>query len=283
MKNTLIVCLLFLISGCASVTSRMGLNALFHHSRANYVLEAAVMHLDTLRNREVIFLPMVHVGKEADYEKIKLYLDLKKSQGYTIFYEGLLPIDSVDYANLNFIAGDSTLKADLLAKVDTISRKFRRLTGFHLSSIENQYTDPDNKSIRRNVRKDFVTQSKALLGLTADSLNTHNEIWVDMTEPELLRLYEREYKPIELTAYDWDTPLNAEYNTPDTVKHSEFAFVQEFRNKYISNRVLGSTYPKIVMVYGAGHYWFIWAELRDAGYIWDEKYRAHKELKDYTN
>ncbi len=282
MKKLLItyLCITFIISSCSSIPSRITNKCLFHPVRATYVLESAVMHIDTLNDKEVIYLPMSHIGKKEDFDKIRNYLDMKKEQGFTIFYEGILPIESSDYANLLTTLADSTLKENMLLQIDTMRRKMRRVQGFALSFSQDQHTDSLNKSLKRR-NKNFVTQSNILLGLPKDYHDTQNEYRVDMTYPGLISRYEKEYKPIVLTKYDWETPLNAEYHTIDTVKHNSYLLEQEYRNEYIAKRVIDSDCEKIVMLYGAGHYWFIWAELRDAGYVWNEEYRAHKDLARY--
>ncbi|MEG1982408.1 MAG: hypothetical protein RR037_01610, partial [Alistipes sp.] len=130
--------------------------------------------------REVIFLPMCHVGKQKDYDEIRTYLDQLKADGYVTFLEGLagipFPIDTISeysYTDLLRIKTSHPWTHTDSLRLDTLMRKTRRIMG---ESIE-LANMPKNK---------FVAQSPEILGLT-----TAQDIWVDYTLYDLIERYER--------------------------------------------------------------------------------------------
>lgn len=42
--------------------------------------------------------------------------------------------------------------------------------------------------------------------------------------------------------------------------------LQELRNEYVSELYRTYRHPKVAIVYGAGHFWFLYAKIRDMGF-----------------
>ncbi len=272
LKLSLLTLLLLFVS-CSYVATNLARSI----SGTQKAVKKAERFVDSTNNREVIFVKMMHIGKEEEFAHIKSYLDFKKQQGFVVYYEGVIPIKREDFNNLETLKKNSdTLQlARIKRELDTIERKIRRVVGHN---IPNDYTDPNEKSISSATKKQkYVGQTPQRLGLG----DTTNSIRVDMTYPEILARYEKEIKPIVLTEYDWETPLNEKYNTPDTVSHNSHAVTSSFRNDYLTDRLLESEHKKIVVLYGASHFWFVYPDLLDNGFSWHQSYDGEDELESY--
>ncbi|GIJ93690.1 hypothetical protein CAPN002_09080 [Capnocytophaga stomatis] len=90
-------------------------------------------------DREVIYIPMAHLGKQAYYDEVKTFVTEKRNQGYKIYYEAVL-VDT------------SAVKK---GQLDILSLKTRKLIGYHLSF---NYADKDNKSLPKCYKK-YVGQT----------------------------------------------------------------------------------------------------------------------------
>ncbi len=113
-----------------------------------------------------------------------------------------------------------------------MQRKFRRVTGL-------------NPYVLYKAGKSQVIQSDSLLGLTTDQ-----DIWVDYSLADYIEVYEKEYGAIVLSQYDFDTPLHAQYKQKGT---NGPVFLNFPRTDYVERRIINSSHPKIVVVYGRAH------------------------------
>ena len=127
MKN-IVFFILFLSSGLF-MSCRSVIYAVFLRGRA--VEGKATLMVNHTEEREVILIPMMHTGRPAYYQKVKNYLDTLRHRGYVVYYEGLGTVDP------------RMLPDSLRPKYDTIQRKFRRVTGMHLTG----YDRKDNPSL----------------------------------------------------------------------------------------------------------------------------------------
>ena len=244
-----------------------------NHTGAKQALSNASKLIDAKTGKELILLPVVHRGKVEDYARIKEYLDTLKAQGYVVFCEGLAvwPVHIDTLADIGMPALDAiadTLHLDshndtirLRQPLDTLLRKFRRITGLNLM---NPY----------DARRSQVLQSDSLLGLTTDK-----DIWVDYSLADLVGIWEQKHGAVPLIQYDFDTPLNAEYTKP--TKIDDWDFLLGLRNDYIEKRIVESPHPKIVAVYGAGHTRRMKLDFRYLkGYTLDKTYNAKKWMNE---
>ena len=222
--------------------------------------------LDTARGRELILVPMVHRGKAKDYAAIKDYLDTLKARGYVLFCEGCAAVPfhidtiaDVSMPNLQILKDTLHLTGTDSIRLDTLLRKFRRLTRLNLQHLY-------------DASKLQILQSGEVLGMTTDQ-----DLWVDYTLADLLEVYEKERGEVLLTQYDFDTPLGDKYKRPKKLWQNRDALLIAVRNRYLERRIVESSHPKIAVVYGAGHFLWISHDLRWCyGYTKDKTYNAKK-------
>lgn len=191
-------------------------------------------YTDTANNRKVVFLPMKHIGTRKYYSKVKDYIESKMKNGYKVFDEGvrieIIQTDSVDSERSSLERGIQ------LSQLDTLERKYRRVTGYALA-----------------YRTDSVVLADYLMHESHENMGTHDSMNVDMSYPEMIETYEREYKPITLTNYDYEVGLGDKYKVQDTIKHSRGHLQLIHRDEYLAARILASKHPKILIVYGGAH------------------------------
>lgn len=247
----------------------------FSGSSDNKFIKPICRYTNAETNKEVIFVPLEHLGTEAQYKRVKSCLDSLKREGYVTFFEGLspLPINSAssEVNALDFIAvAESFFRSQYDSLyIDTLLRKARAILE---CNVFGGYNEPDNKSMpksvqRMNNRKKYVQQTLEILGLT-----TEKDIWCDYSLDKLIELYEQDYGKINLLPYDFQTPLNSPYDSPHT--RSEWAFTRKYRDDLIIERILKSQYPKIVVVYGAAHIGMLTLDLKSFhGYEKDKKFK----------
>ncbi|MEG1622123.1 MAG: hypothetical protein RR330_01990 [Alistipes sp.] len=239
-KLLFLLSILLLFCSCTMIKVTLGPGNMTHRTLKD------VLKFTDSTGREVILLPMCHVGKQKDYDEIRTYLDQLKADGYVTFFEGLAdisyPIDTISeysYADLMNIKTlhPLTYHTDSL-RADTLMRKTRRIMG---ESIE-LANMPKNK---------FVAQSPEILGLT-----TAQDIWVDYTLYDLIERYERKFGVVPLSDYDFATPMDdPSYSILQAAKGKtdRYTFSRIFRDEALIRRILSSPHKKIAVVYGMGH------------------------------
>lgn len=191
-------------------------------------------------DREIIHIPMIHLVKQEYYDKVKNFVEEKRKQGYSIYYEG--------------ISNGTTNKEEL----DTLKLKLRKIFGFHLSS----YSDKTNESLPRFFKK-YVGQTKQNTGI--DSLTDIN---ADMSMKQLIEKLETERikGKLILDDCDFNTPLKAKYKCENYRKYYNYAISRAFRDDYLSDLLINSPHKKIVLLYGMNHRWSLYPALHKAGF-----------------
>ncbi|MFK8297104.1 hypothetical protein ACI76O_01780 [Capnocytophaga cynodegmi] len=196
-------------------------------------------------DREIIYIPMVHLGKQTYYDEVKAFVTEKRKQGYKIYYEAVLT-DTVALRK---------------GQLDTLRLKRRKLLGFHLSN----YSDENNKSMPKCYKK-YVGQT-----LDNTGVSQRTDTNADLRFEEIIARYEAKYGEIPLDECDYSTPLNAHYQCnpiPNVHRsNSKYRFTQEFRNEHLEKLLIDSKDKKILLLYGESH-WLqaIWPALRDEGF-----------------
>ena len=182
-------------------------------------------------DKEIVFIPMIHVAKAGYYEKVKDFLSQKRNEGYVVYYEGL-------------VTGAATPE-----ERDTLALKMRKIIGYHLCG---GYTNKENKSTPQYLKK-YVGQN-----MTNTGIDTLRDVRADMTVKELIAKIEaKREKKLELEPCDFETPLNAPYKCTNYKKRYYYSFTRTYRDKYLSNLLLNTSNKKIVVVYGGAH--ILWA------------------------
>lgn len=213
--------------------------------------DKAALMLNQKTGQHVIVVPLMHTGTEDYYKKVKDYLITLRNGGYVVYYEGIGTVDP------------QLLTDSLRPKYDTIQRKFRKVTGMHLTD----YDETNNQSLPFKTKGKQVTETPELKGIT------NRDLHADLFITELVKRYEVDKGEIVLTDYDFQTDLLAKYKLPRTEqgKYSSFHMLQTLRNEYVGELLQKYQHPKVVIAYGAGHYWFLIAILQNMGFEKIEK------------
>ncbi|WP_418982184.1 hypothetical protein [Alistipes sp.] len=256
-----------LVSACSGVLHGSGARRGSEYF-AGHMLKNVTRLTDTT-GREIILVPMIHIASEEQYARVRDYLDRLKADGFVTFFESLFaapfPIDTLgelSYAEVIALKERTLLTGEDSLRVDMLWRKCRRILGTDIRS------DFRNKREQRG----GVIQSAELLGLT-----TERDIWVDYPLQDLVRLYEKRYGPVPLTAPDFAIALDdPDYELPEeNEKPDTYHFLQGDRNDYLLRRLMRSSHPKIAVVYGAAHTHRLKIDLSSShGFTVDRKYRA---------
>lgn len=227
-------------------------------------LKGALRLRDTVRNREVIVLNMMHLGTKPHYDEVRKYLDDRKAEGYVTFYEGVSRWDEKIDGPFDSL------------KCDTISRKFRRALGLYLTA----YDDKENKSMSK-----YATIDAGLIGQDNDSLglNTDRDYHTDFTQSELIKYYEARFDTIPLTAYDFETPLKEKYVAPENGQIDLRLLTKTLREENLTDAVIRMNHAKNIIVYGGAHRWTISATLYESGYeVFEPRFLIKEARKNKT-
>lgn len=206
-------------------------------------------------DKEIIFIPMIHVAKPGYYEKVKDFLSQKRNEGYVVYYEGL-------------VTGAATPE-----ERDTLTLKMRKIIGYHLCGA---YTNKENKSTPQYLKK-YVGQN-----MTNTGIDTLRDVRADMTVKELIAKIESEKGgKIELESCDFETPLNAPYKCSN-YKQYYYRFTRKYRDDYLSNLLLNTSDKKIVVIYGGDHKWGVYPSLMDRDFHLTEGKWYKKRMKNHS-
>jgi hypothetical protein len=178
----------------------------------------------TMGDKEIKFISMHHVGKQGFYDDVRKKVIKLKAEGYTVFYEIVLPSTTSD-----------SITNDLC------KRKMRKIKGFNGTYKENLE--------KIGFFKKYVQQpSNAQLG--ADT----NDIRADVTSVELINEWEKQNGVIILDSVDLFTPFDGNYKTKKfyTTQQRD-NIILGYRNSYLANIVKATSHKKILVLYGKRH------------------------------
>ena len=204
----------------------------------------------TLSNdkKELIFMPMHHIGKQAFYDDVKSQIDSLHKTGYIVFFELItLPHYIDSFAQ------------------DTLLRKYRKIVD---SFAGDGYINKENGSLlgrKFKFLKDMVNQPRGRFIGIDPSLDRN----VDAVLDDLINAYENKYTAVALEKYDFDTNLTDAYHgKKNKNKKALDYFLVDYRNKVISEEIMNAPESKIILVYGEGHYRgiFKYLHLQDPGW-----------------
>lgn len=239
-----------------------GDNAEFYDRAMYSPMSDARAFCDTT-NRKLIILPMKLYAKPKHLAYFKEYLDVKKEQGYVVYYE-----------TIDLCAQNENLTTD---QIDTLRRKFRRVVGYDLNAPLARYNDKIGKQFYRD--NHILTPWLDSLGLT-----TTKDFHVDMSLAQIVDSYQQNYKQINLTPSDFSTPLNApKYLPSDTVAHAKYYMLYEPRAQYIVEQVVNSSNPKIIVVCSEDLMGYMLRPLFQQKYRSKYGYGAQIDLQNHTS
>jgi len=197
-------------------------------------------------NKEIVFIPMVHLSTELFYDDVKHKIDSLNKIGYYFYYE--------------------QTKGSL--KEDTILRKIRKIRGipFSKNGYNSLLDSLLNKRQRSKLKKEIVNQPDyKQLGL-----NEQNSVNVDATLRQIVDYYENTYGELVLESCDYGNTIyektDCDQKERDKQKYDEVAVA--YRNNLVVEYLLNdNTHSKIAIVYGRNHIDGIKKELIERGYV----------------
>jgi len=207
-------------------------------------------------DKEIVFIPMIHVAKTGYYEQVKDFLSQKRNEGYIVYYEGLEN------------GGETPQQRD------TLTLKERKILGFYLSKT---YTDKENESLPNYLKK-YVGQNGENTGI-----DTLRDVRADLTSKEIIAKIERIVGKIELEPCDFETPLNAPYKCTNYKRRLRYPYVRSYRDEYLKRLLLNSSDKKIVVLYGQAHTWSIYPALEREGFCLVQGKWLGREKKECNN
>ncbi len=230
MKKLFLLSLLtYLLTACSSYR--------ISYNEKNPFKKAVVF---TKTDKEIIYIPMMHLGQAVFYEKIKNFLAQKRTEGYKVYYEGL-----------KYGTSDP-------AEQDTLLMKVRKITGYHFKGI---YTDKNNRTspFRKGFDK-YTRQTDENTGIDYDK-----DFRVDLNMRQLIDQIEADKEPIVLEPCDYTTSPDEEYKCKQYSQYSKL-FLRTYRDEYLLASLLATPHKKIILIYGVNHYDFLSPELKKAGF-----------------
>ena len=194
----------------------------------------------TKNDKEIIYIPMIHLGQPEFYGQIKQFVTQKRNEGYKIYYE-----------KLTYGTSDSLVQ-------DTLLLKARKITGYYFKGI---YTDKNNAtSPFRDKYEQFTRQTEENTGIDIEK-----DFRVDLNMRQLIAQIETDHSPIVLDSCDYTTPPTAKYNCKQYKEYSRL-FLRTYRDEYLLATLLATPHKKIILLYGVNHYDFLSPELKKAGF-----------------
>jgi len=189
-----------------------------------------------LADKEVIFIPMHHIGKASYYEAVKLAVLTYQQAGYTVFYE------SISYADED---PDSR---------DLYDKKYRYLVGRH-PGYQKTYSGIFADTTANYQGKSNIIYQPSYLKLGVDF---NQAIKADIPKNELIDEYEYRYGQIPLTQCDSLTRLDQLYQCiGGSLKEKnrfDKEFIMELRDQYLATLIDQSEENKILVIFGRAHY-----------------------------
>lgn len=203
--------------------------------------------------KQVVYLPMHHIGKQSFYDDVKKKIDSLRKDGYVFYYEGLKL---------------STSEDSLV--IDTLGKKLRKTMGLDIFQLRSNggYIDTSTGNFmgRKNsfVKKyNLVNQERAgtLMDTTIDRR-------ADVSLNDLIPALEAKLGPIPLDACDYSTPMGQKYTCKKYKLKDYSRAALEYRNKFIADEVRKDANLKIAIVYGAMHFKGLFEDLQAADSTW---------------
>jgi hypothetical protein len=198
----------------------------------------------TNEEREVVFIPMHHIGTKLFYDDVKTKIDSLKKIGYFFYTEE--------------VKGN---------KKDSITvRKSIKISGIPFNSNNSGY-----KHFFDSIYKGKVKFKKEILDQPSSikfGLDESNSKTVDVTLKEMIDYYESKYGEIKLEPCDFEKSF---YEKPNCKYKPMGKNVREdvyigFRNRNILKTFFDDNHKKIAIIYGAEHFKEIREELLKHGY-----------------
>ncbi|CAM4087751.1 hypothetical protein FLAN108750_09550 [Flavobacterium antarcticum] len=224
MKNKLLLLTIItvLLIGCKS-------------SLINYALEKKGIYDDhittktfSVANKQIIFLPMQHVGRKEYYDDVKRKIDSLKSKDYVFFYEKIID-DTKDTLDLY---------------------KFRKI--IHFGIPKNGYVNLLDSLYKSGTKFKYTLINQP--SIETFGLTSQNSFNIDMTIETIINNVEKS-KDITLEQCDFINSYTQNYKCTNKLLNKEEwkKYLIDDRNDFLVNEVKKSKFKKIVVIYGKAH------------------------------
>lgn len=256
MRKLLILLMFLIFSSCATIFNKKIIKKLGVESE-----KTELKFIDN-KEKEIIFIPIHHVGRKEYYNDIANKVDSLQKLNYVVFYEGV-----TDYKE----------KDSLIRKKSLL--KLRRIMGFFPQG-QKGYLDTTTNIIAGKIKYKgkykLINQPNYNL-LNVDSLSSKR---TDISLTELITDFEKNYGEIKIDSCDYKTDFRDKNYKCGKAKRNlrkkfENGYVKEFRNKYLAEKLFKSEERKIVVIYGDAHYTGLWYQL----YLLDKNFTTIRNYK----
>lgn len=209
----------------------------------------------TKYEKEVVFIPIRHIGTQIFYENVKEKVDSLIQQNYHIYYETIVS---------NTIK-NNVLSSKNLIMIDTLlAYKLRKISNANLISkdLKTDYIEL-LKVNGIKLKKDLIMQP-AIKELHLSHPTCKN---VDVTFENLIFAYEQKYGKITLEPCDYKTLFyEKSICNKNKFKNLFATFQLDLRNLIVVKELINNSHNKIAIVYGADHFTGIKGELLKRGF-----------------
>jgi hypothetical protein len=190
-------------------------------------------------NKQIIFLPMHHIGRKLFYKNVDNKVDSLMKNGYTLYFEA--------------VTTDSNFS---IIHIDSMYRKIRKVTNidFVKAKLDGGYVDTINNTVIGH-KSSLVSKYELVNQSFGDYyLKRSRKIKnIDTDFNTLINEYEKKYGEVILDKIDMETPFKNKYKSKND-KFKKDYFLLGYRNELIANTVIKDTATKIVLMYGAYHF-----------------------------
>ena len=184
----------------------------------------------SLPDKEIVFLPIHHLGTKKFYENVNLKIDSLKNEKYFFYYEGL--------SNQR--------------KNDTILIKFRKISRIPLPEKGYKFFF-DSTYANVKFKKPLIDQpTYEKLGLYSS-----NSINGDATIEDVVEYYENKFGKLQLNQCDYNTSPFEKYSTckekNKVSRKKSDAVILDARNEVLFKKITNSSHDKIAVIFGSEH------------------------------
>lgn len=242
MKKTLLLLFIsILLIGCTSMKFNFALKSIGAFDDKIKLTKL------TNQQKEVVFIPMAHIGTELFYKDVAQKLDSLQKIGFYVFFESVA-------VNRN----------------DTMSmRKFRKFQGFPVPKKDKGYMYLIDSIYKIKLEKKLISQpSYTLLGVNPNSSRN-----VDVSFIDIINEYEKKYGEIILEDCDYSVPIYEKTNCKNDAinKKTKEELVLNFRNRNVVSQLVLDSHKKIAVIYGKSHFVGIKTQLLEMEFIEQQK------------
>lgn len=250
MKKFFILLMLLILTSCASIFNKKIIKKIGIEN------EKSELEFINNKKKKIIFIPIHHVGREVYYDDIANKVDSLQKLDYIVFYEGV---------------NDEKVKDSLIIKKNL--KKLRKIMNF-LPQGQNRYLDTTSNIIAGKIKykgKYKLINQPKYSKLNVDSITS---VRADVDLIELITDFEKNNGEIKLDSCDYKFSIKSKNYKCKKVKRSlrkifNKEYIEDYRNKYLAERIIISKKSKILVIYGDTHLYGLFFELHK----FDKNYR----------